>query len=177
MSSGLIELLARNYSEAERILRAGYGELKRMGVTGPLVNVSVLLARALLALGELKEAEKLTIDVEQAVPVGLLDPRIKWRSIRAVIKARVSDWPEAERLIAEAMEFAQIIEQPDSRAEALLDHAEILQLMGRREAAVEQAEASYELYEKKGNISAAKRIRGAIPSIGDEDHAKQSNDA
>jgi class 3 adenylate cyclase/tetratricopeptide (TPR) repeat protein len=164
ISEGLVELLAGDYAAAERVLRKGYQALETMGVTMQLRTVAALLARVLLRQERYEEAEELTRVCEQA-PEEQLDVQIKWRSIRAIVQARRGDLEEAERLAREAVSRADQTDQIDSQAEAYADLGEVLRLAGRSEEAVTQFNRAVQLYERKGNVVAAKRIRSLVVGL------------
>jgi hypothetical protein len=96
-----------------------------------------------------------------------LDTQIKWRALKAVMLARRGAFDEAEPLAKEAVAFAERSEQLDSQAEALADLADVLQRAGAPEAATGYAERALQLYELKGNLVAASRVRrwlGQLPA-------------
>lgn len=165
LSVGLVELLAGDFSAAEQALRAGYQALERMGGTGPLANVAAMLARVLLRQERHDEAEDLTRVCEQVAAADQLDPQIKWRSIRAVVRARRGDGEEAERLAREAVSRADQTDQPETQAEARADLGEVLRMAGRSEEAARELNRAVQLYERKGNAVSAKQLRSLLVGL------------
>lgn len=93
---------------------------------------------------------------------GQRDAQIKWRAIRGLLLARQGDLDTAERLATEAVERAEASEQDDSTAEVLVDQAHVLRLAGREEDAQGQAGRALTLYERKGNLVGAARVRAFV---------------
>ena len=159
VSAGLVELLAGQPAEAERILRRGYRSLEATGGYGQLIHVTTLLARALAQQGRDREAMAMTQKCEQLAAMGQVDAQVKWRSIRATVLAATGDHEIAERLSWEAVELTREWDQLDSTAEALADHATVLRRIGRVEEAVSHAREALELYQAKGNLVGMGRMR------------------
>ncbi|HEX6673669.1 MAG TPA: AAA family ATPase [Actinomycetes bacterium] len=159
VADGLVELLAEEPAAAEATLRESYEALEEMRGTGPLANVAAMLARALIVQGKDEEAEQLTRICEEIAATSQLDSQIRWRALRAIILARRENLPEAEELAREAVAWADGCEQPDTQAEALADLAEVLGLAGKRNEAVEVLDRAIALYERKGNVVAAAKLK------------------
>ncbi len=162
ISQGLIELLDDEVADAERALRRGYDALERRHATASRANVAALLARALLRQGRDPEAEHYTQICESLAALGQLDTRIKWRGIRAVVMAHRGEIKAAEELARFAVKLAKGSEQLDSQAEALTDLAEVLRVTNdpaKHAEADELIEQAIELYGKKGNVTAQKKLR------------------
>jgi tetratricopeptide (TPR) repeat protein len=159
LSVGIVELLADEPAEAERVLRRGYQIVADLRGTGQLVSVIVLLARALAMQGRDEEAMALTRECEGSALESQRDAQIKWRAIRALLLARRGDFEAAKRLAAESIERTEDWEQDDSTAEVLADQAHVLRLAGREEEARRQAERALAHYERKGNLVGARRVR------------------
>jgi class 3 adenylate cyclase/tetratricopeptide (TPR) repeat protein len=152
ISRAMVEMVAGELAAAEEILRHGYGQLEKMGGTGPQVNVATLLARVRLLREGYDDAEQLTRTCERLAAPDQADAQVKWRSIRAIAMARRGDPGEAERLAREAVYLAGKTDQLDSKAEAYLDLAEVLLLGGRGREAEQELDRAISLYQEKGNI-------------------------
>jgi hypothetical protein len=109
--------------------------------------------------GRDSEAMERTVECEKAALTGQLDAQIKWRAIRALLLARRREFEEAERLAAEAVELTAESEQIDSTAEVLADQGHVLRLAGREDDAQRQAVHALALFERKGNLVGARRMR------------------
>jgi tetratricopeptide (TPR) repeat protein len=88
-----------------------------------------------------------------------VDAQVGWRRVRAKLLARRGDVEEAERLAREAMALAARTDYLDLRAHTSADLAEVLRLAGRPQASAAASEEAIRLYEQKGNIVAARRLR------------------
>jgi tetratricopeptide (TPR) repeat protein len=165
ITEGLVELLAGDLTSAEHALRGGYRALERMGGTGPLANVAALLSRVLLRQERYEEAEDVTRTCERVAAGHQLDAQVKWRSVRSVVLARRGQVDDAERLAREALERAEQTDQLDTHAEAHADLAEVLRMAGRRAEAANQFSRALALYERKGNLVAARQIRALMVSL------------
>jgi class 3 adenylate cyclase/tetratricopeptide (TPR) repeat protein len=166
ISRALIELLDGELAAAETILRDGYRQLEQMGGTGLRANVAAMLARVLLRRGGDEEAEELTRTCERLAAAEQPELQAKWRSIRAIAVARRGQIEKAERWATEAVDHAYKTDQPDSRAEAHVDLAEVLRLSGRRAEAARQLQRAIVLYQEKGNEMAESNARRLLERIG-----------
>jgi ATP/maltotriose-dependent transcriptional regulator MalT len=158
-----VDLLSGELTAAEDTLRAGYHELAER--TGPRLSVAGMLARVLLLKGRYEEAEELTRSCERTAASDQLDIQVKWRSIRAVVLARRGELEEAERLARDAVYWVDKTDQLDSRAEARVDLAEVLQLGGRRAEAARELERAIKLYQQKGNGVGEKNARRLLARV------------
>jgi hypothetical protein len=73
-----------------------------------------------------------------------------WRTVEAVLAAREGRLGEADRLVAEAVDWAGRSDDLMERAELFLDEAEIHHLAGRDDRANEALDRARELYRRKG---------------------------
>jgi tetratricopeptide (TPR) repeat protein len=159
VSAGLVELLADQPAAAERILRRGYRNLEEIGGRGQLMTLTTLLARALARQRRDREAVAMTRECERLAAAEAVDAQIKWRSIRATVLAATGERDVAVRLSSEAVGLTIGRDQLDSTAEALADHAEVLRRVGRAQEAVDHARQALDLYQAKGNVVGAGRMR------------------
>jgi class 3 adenylate cyclase/tetratricopeptide (TPR) repeat protein len=162
LSIALVELMAGEAAAAERALRAGREELTSLGGTGQLPAVIILLARALIMQGRDEEAMQQIRECERLASLSHRDAQIKWRAIRALLLARRGEVEAAERLAAEAVALTADWEQEDSTAEVEADHAHVLRLAGKDEAARQVAERALARYWRKGNLVGARRVEAFL---------------
>jgi predicted ATPase len=162
VAEGLVELLAGQPAAAEAALRAGYEGLEQMHGHGPLANVAAMLARALILQGKDEEAERLTRICEEITATSQADTQTRWRALRATILARRGELAAAEDLAREAVTWAESCEQPDTQAEALADLAGVLRRAGKDAEAAEILDRAGSLYEDKGNLVAAGKLRDLL---------------
>jgi tetratricopeptide (TPR) repeat protein len=142
------------------------------GARGPLANVAANLARVLLLKEQYDEAEELALMCKEIAAESQLDTQIKWRALLAVIDARRGNAAQAVGLAREAVDKAEGSEQPDSQAEAFVDLAGILRAVGEADEARRYTDRALQLYELKGNLVAAARVRRALELDAQEDDGR-----
>jgi DNA-binding SARP family transcriptional activator len=150
---------------AEQELRPGYEALKRLGEKSHFSSVAGLLARVVCAQGRYDEAERLAVESEEAARPNDIHSHILWRSARSQVLAQTGELERAEELGLEAVAFAATSDFLDAHADALMNLAELRLLAGRQEEAVANAEAALLLYEQKGNVLSADRVRSRLREI------------
>ena len=90
------------------------------------------------------------------------DAQVHWRRVRAKVLARRGELDEAERLGREAVAIASATDVLELRAQALADLGEVLRLAGRPQESRAALEEAIRLYEEKGNVVGAGRLRGLL---------------
>jgi tetratricopeptide (TPR) repeat protein len=161
----LIETLAGNPEEAERIARASVESLDRAGVKGMRVLASDELARSLFELGRLEEAEELT---RESRDVGMKadDPfQAAWNLTLGRVLAGQGDLEEGERLVREGIGLLEPTQFLTDRAFSMLDLAEVLRMTGRIDEARSALEVAIGLFEQKGNVLSADRARRLLADL------------
>jgi class 3 adenylate cyclase/tetratricopeptide (TPR) repeat protein len=163
-AAGMVELLAGDPVAAEAVLRPASEGMERVGELGFLSSVAPLLADALLAQGRDLEA----LEVTERWPAERLtvpedaDAQAAWRRVRAKALARTGDLGQAEAIGREAVAIAAGTDYLFAHAMAVSDLGEVLRLAGRlQEAAATSAEA-LRLFEQKGDIASATRLRALL---------------
>ena len=161
-SAGYVELLAGDARAAEELARAACELLESAGELGYLASATPILIESLLGQGRDEEAWRLT---ERWRPERLtvpedVDAQVGWRLVRARLLARRGDGDEAEDLAAQAMALVAPTDYLDLRAVALADLAAVVRSAGRPDEADAGIRAAIALYEQKGNVAAAGRLRG-----------------
>ena len=131
---------------------------------GYLASAVPLLLEALLQQGRDEEALRLT---ERWRPERLtvpedVDAQVGWRRVRAKLLARNAEVEEAERLAHEAMTLVTSTDDLNLRAQTAADLAEVLRIADRPKAAAAAYEQAIRLFEKKGNIVAARRLHSLL---------------
>ena len=155
-------MLAGDPVAAERILRRGYAVLEEMGDTALLSTTAAFLGQALIAQDRHKEAEGLAeISAELAAGDDLIT-QVLWRGVRARCLAVDGRLDEAERLAREAVTLAETTDFVNQRADALVDLGIVLGRLSRAEDAQATFGEAIRLYEQKGNIVAADRVRSDL---------------
>ena len=163
-AAGYVELLAGNADGAERELRQACEGMERVGELGYLSSQVPVLIDALLEQGRDDEAFTLTDrwHVDRLTAPEDADAQSAWRRVRAKVLARRGEFDDAERLGREAVEIASATDYLDARATAVRDLAQVLRLTGRPTESVAMATEAIRLYETKGNVVAAGKLRAFL---------------
>lgn len=157
--AGEIELLAGDVPAAERAFREAYATLERIQDWGHLTSVAPLLALALLAQGRVDEAKSPLELTSRWIIDDDSDAQISFLRARAKLAALEDDPTEAQTLARRAVERASEGDDPDAHAGALVDLADALELGGLSDDATAARRDALALYERKGNVVAAERVR------------------
>jgi class 3 adenylate cyclase/tetratricopeptide (TPR) repeat protein len=158
-TAGEIELLAGHSTAAERFLREAYRTLEESGDWGHLASVAPLLARVLLAQGRTEDAERLLELAPRWIIEDDTDAQLLFHRAQAKLSMLTGDPARAEALARWAVERAAEGDAFNDHADALASLADVLELNGRREEATAAKRDAIELYERKGNLVAAKGLR------------------
>jgi class 3 adenylate cyclase/tetratricopeptide (TPR) repeat protein len=159
-----IEMLADNPHAAEIRLRDACARLEQMGEKGYLATRRGCLAETLYAQGRYDEAAELSEQMEVAAiedPTDL-DPQIRWRAVRARVLARRGEHARAEALAREALGLIAGFDWTNQHAQTAEALAEVLELGGRRREAQAALREALRLYEAKGNVVAARKVRARM---------------
>jgi hypothetical protein len=146
---GRVELLAGDPALAERALRPGYEGLVEARQFGFSCTTAGHLAHALVDLGRLEAAAGYAAVTRDAATEADVHSQILWRSALARALAGGGDHERPLGLAAEAVRLAETTEFPNLLADALLDQARVLRLLGRPVGAILDRAAA--IYEAKGN--------------------------
>jgi class 3 adenylate cyclase/tetratricopeptide (TPR) repeat protein len=162
LAAGDIEMLAGDPVAAERELRRGYEALEAMGERGLLATVAAELARAVSAQRRHEEAEHLTqVSEELARPLDVA-AQVSWRTVRATCIAAAGKLAEAEALARDALQAAEQTDDLNRQARVLVDLADIVRHAGRDAEAISLEERALDLYERKGNVVSAGKVRSGL---------------
>ncbi len=107
------------------------------------------LAEALLDVGGDEEADALAAEVEREGPEDDIETQVAWRSIRARVAARRGEADRAIELAGQADALAGSTDWLLLRAQTRAALADVLETLGRSDAASQRAEA-LELFRRKG---------------------------
>jgi class 3 adenylate cyclase/tetratricopeptide (TPR) repeat protein len=160
--TGPAELLAGDAEAAERELRLGYEILVAAGAHSFVGLQAALVAEALLARGRGDEAGAFgrISDESPNYDVGSLIIRL---GVRARLAAAAGRADAAVELAREAEAAAAATDAPNFRGDALMVLAQALVVAGRPDEAGRAADAARVLYERKGNVVAARTARVVTP--------------
>jgi tetratricopeptide (TPR) repeat protein len=154
-----VEMLAGDLVAAERELRRDYAALTALGEKYLLSTVAGELARVLYGQGRYEEAEAMSRKAEELAAADDVGSQTLWRSARAKISARLGRHAEALRLAWEAVELIGRTDAHLTKAETLLDLAEVLRIAEREDEADAAMQEAAGLLEAKGSVVAAQRAR------------------
>jgi ATP/maltotriose-dependent transcriptional regulator MalT len=159
IDSSRVELLAGDLAAAERELRRDYDALEAIEETYFRSTIAAYLADVRWRAGDPSGARRLTEVAERIGDADDVQTQVSWRSVRAKVLASAADFDGARRLATEAVELASGTPQPHLKAEALSDLAEVLELVGDPESSGPPLREALALYERKGDLASARRLR------------------
>jgi ATP/maltotriose-dependent transcriptional regulator MalT len=116
--------------------------------------------------GRYDEAEALSRVSEEIASQEDFDAQYRWRALRAKIRALKGAISEAEATAREGVRIVQQSDSPVEQANALLTLGEVLRMSGRSEEATSIIAQALQLYEAKGDVVSAQRIRGLVQPLG-----------
>jgi class 3 adenylate cyclase/tetratricopeptide (TPR) repeat protein len=162
--AGHIELLAGDAAAAERVLRRVCEYQEKVGELGFLASSGPQLADAVYAQGRYEEALRITEQwpLDRLTVPEDADANVNWRRVRAKALAQTGKLDEAEHLAREAVAIASATDVLDLRADAFADLGEVLRLAGRLQESRTAVEEAIALYDEKGNIFGAGRLRALL---------------
>ena len=160
-----VELLGGDPAAAAEYGREGCQLLEELGERSWLSTAAGMLAQALYALDRTEEAEA---EAVRAAELGAQDDamtQMLWRQVKAKVLARRGEWAEAERLAREAIAVGEETDMINAQGDAYGDFAEVLTLAGKRDEARAALEQALELFERKGNLVMAGRMRARLAEL------------
>jgi len=153
-----IEMIAGNPAGAANALQEA--SLNVEGVSADVQAwLNVFLARAMAVMGRIPEAE-------QAAEMAIKGSEDAFRALAQAALARVravqGRHDHAARLIDEATDAFAGTDFVPFRADVLVDRADVMRLAGRPDEAAAAAREALDLYEIKGDVVSAARIRAQM---------------
>jgi DNA-binding SARP family transcriptional activator len=162
---GVVEQLAGNLERAAEEFIRGYEAFDEFGERSGLSTLVSYAAHAHCDLGRYDEANRLTLIGEANASPEDLATQMLWRAARARCAAAAGDFDDAERLARDGVGVAERTDFILMHATTLRSLAEVLLARGDAAGAADATRAALELYERKGNVVAAKRTRAALLSL------------
>jgi DNA-binding SARP family transcriptional activator/tetratricopeptide (TPR) repeat protein len=156
--TAFIELLSGNAEQAVRTLRDACTFLEEQHQFPVVATRGAELATALYVDGRYDEAAEWVKRARECAGDDDLDAALTRGPVEAKILARLGDLDGAERLAREVVELAARTDAPNRQAESQLALAEVRQLAGADEDARDLIADALVLYERKGNVAAARRL-------------------
>ena len=154
-----IEVHAGRLDVAERELREAHERLRDLTDVGYLSWVVAALARVLALRGEYDEALELARVAREELQRDLAYGQITARLAEAQVLTARARLPEAEERAREALERAEQTDLIWLHADTLVVLGEIDRSAGRDDLADEHIAKALELYERKGDVVSAARVR------------------
>lgn len=153
-----VELMAGNLEIAEERLREALEINQDMGEYEMIAQVSATLANVLHRKGEVDEAERFAVMSQNHAPAESVSAQTMWRCARARVMSSRGRDEEAEELVREAERLAPT-GMLTLKAHVHLTLGEVLLHAGRQEEGERDIRDAIELFERKGNITAAEQAR------------------
>ena len=160
-----IDLRAGDAAAAEAQLRPAHEALEAVGEKAGRCGVAAVLAEALYREDRLDEAERFTRDSEETAASDDILAQVWWRGVRAKVLARRGDTAAAMRLAREAVTLAEPSDHLVMKAQAVEALGETLRLLGKLEEARPALERAADLYERKGDVVDAARLREGLQTL------------
>jgi tetratricopeptide (TPR) repeat protein len=145
-----IEELAGDHEAAERFAGIGYGVLVDLHNVAHSSTFAGMRGVALLRLERSDDARRWAQVCRETSSSDDVINQHLWRSVEAVLAAREGRQADADRLIGEAVAWADRSDALMERANLCLDEAEIHHLGGRDDQARAAFERALALYQQKG---------------------------
>jgi class 3 adenylate cyclase/tetratricopeptide (TPR) repeat protein len=172
-----IETLAGDTAAAEAAVRRCCELLEELGDTAYRSTASAELALSLCAQGRLDEAEAATKTAETLSAGDDVVSQILCRQVRARLLAARGDHERAERLADEAVALADDTDMLNWQGSAHCALADVYMFAGRSAEARGHLERAVSLYERKGNVVAARRAREVLANVDAVSIATRKEDA
>jgi class 3 adenylate cyclase/tetratricopeptide (TPR) repeat protein len=158
-----IDMLASLPAQAERALRESCEFLQQHHQIAPLATRAGELAQSIYEQGRYDDAEAWTRVARDSAGNDDLDAALSWQTVQAKIAARYGRIEEAERLARQTLELVTRTDSLNRHADSLMALAEVLEIANRSDEAEKMVRSALGLYELKGNLASAERVRALLP--------------
>ena len=156
---------AGNLDAADRHGQAHHTSLLEHGDIAHASTAAGERALTCYLLGKLDEARRLATDCRDTGASDDVYNQYLWRSVEAAISAREGEVDRADRLIAEAIEWAEYSDDLLDRAVTLELKADVSARLGRREAAATALTEARALAERKGATAIVEHLDRAANEL------------
>jgi class 3 adenylate cyclase/tetratricopeptide (TPR) repeat protein len=165
MMRGPMEVAAGNSAAGVAVLERARDELGKLGEVAYRSTVTACLAEALYADGQYEAAEQMALQAEQeSAALDSINFAVA-RAVRARLAAQRGAHDSADELSKSALEYANRMDMPSVHGDALVARAYVLRARGRQDEATQALEQALELYEQKGDLASAARVRSDHPTL------------
>ncbi len=161
-NGGRLELAAGNPSAAEAALRDAREALTALGERGYLSTVVALLGEALFAQGHYDEADGLAAEARELTAEEDLPAQVPALNVQARVASARGRHADAERLARDAVARTETSDFVTIQADALRCLADVLDASGDTGGSRDLRSRALELYERKGNVVDAERVRAQL---------------
>ncbi len=158
-----IDMLASMPAQAEQALREGCEFLQQHHQVAPLATRAGELAQSIYEQGRYEDAETWTRLARGSAGSDDLDAALSWQPAQAKVLARQGRIEEAERLARQTLELVARTDSLNRHADSFMALAEVLGIATRSDEAEDMVRSALGLYELKGNLASADRVRALLP--------------
>ncbi len=167
LSTAPVEPLAGDPVAAEQELRAAADFFEAAGAKHITASLLPVLAMVLVAQGQTAGALDLSERTEAIAASEDLDAQVKWRLARAKALTQMNRLPKAERYAREAVDLAGPSDMVLLQGDALVGVGEVMLAARAPSEAVPLIERALAIYEAKGDVVSAKRLREGLDRLSD----------
>jgi tetratricopeptide (TPR) repeat protein len=165
IESAKVEILAGDLGTAEAHLRRDDEQLAGLGERYFRSTVAGMLGRVLLLRGQPLEAEAFVVLAEALSEADDAWSQVLWRATRARLIA--TEHPDrALELAQQAVALSETTTDLDLRGDTLADLGEVLLDTGRPDEAAARLAEAVALYERKGDVTSARRVSNRLGRLG-----------
>ena len=154
-----VELLAGESSRAEEILAPSVEVLRARDDASWLATNSALLGEAQYRQGRFEESLRSSELAASVAPRGYLSALVTIGRVRAKSLAQMGQLEEAQLVATETAHLVEATDALDERGELAAATADVLSLAGDQAGARRAANKAIRLFEEKGNVVSAQRVR------------------
>lgn len=158
---GEVELIAGNLAGAAENMRAAYSLIETEEDQVMRSGIAAELACVLALGGDVQEARELAL-AARAMSTGDWFAEVCWRRALALVAAREGDIDEALRLFDEARTRAVASDWLTFRGQTLEEGAFVRGLADDASGRLDALQEALAIYERKGNLVGAERVRGTL---------------
>jgi len=163
--SAPVEYLAGDLDAAAAECLASIEALGEIGERGFRSTLAAMLGDILYEQGRYDEADEYALLGKDLGSSEDIATQMMWREVHAKVLARRGELEEAEALAREAVDIADQTDFSTEAAEVMASLGEVLAVSGRPEDAVPPLGRALEMYEAKGNLVMAERIREKLSEL------------